>query len=295
MLHAGDIHSALKELNVRGKSVKNLVDGVTLNLTKELENLEKTYRFKESLEYSSPQVKEQALQTLQEKISRTKESIKSLEERIQNFQKEVCPICYDEPADHLVTPCCSRVFCASCIILSLARNNTCPLCRANIHPSKCTKIILTENEIVETVPTESEPSLPRKQDALLTIMKENPTGKFLVFSAYDNPFETIETAIKDLGITVKHVKGNKDVVASTLRTFENGRVRCLLLNSRYAGAGLNITAATHVILLHAMTHEEEKQVLGRAYRIGRKGSLEFIKLLHKGEESYTEGNEASNN
>jgi hypothetical protein len=37
-----------------------------------------------------------------------------------------------------------------------------------------------------------------------------------------------------------------------------------------------------------MTHEEEKQVLGRAYRIGRNGPLTFIKLLHKGEESYTE-------
>jgi hypothetical protein len=41
-----------------------------------------------------------------------------------------------------------------------------------------------------------------------------------------------------------------------------------------------------------MTHEEEKQVLGRAYRIGRTGSLEFIKLLHKGEESYMEDGEA---
>ena len=42
-----------------------------------------------------------------------------------------------------------------------------------------------------------------------------------------------------------------------------------------------------MILLHAMTHEEEKQILGRAYRAGRKGALEFIKLLNKDEETYT--------
>jgi SNF2 family DNA or RNA helicase len=78
-----------------------------------------------------------------------------------------------------------------------------------------------------------------------------------------------------------------------LKAFQGGDIRCLLLNSHYAGSGLNITAATHVILLHAMTHEEEKQVLGRAYRIGRTGSLEFIKLLHKGEESYMEDGEAT--
>jgi len=139
-----------------------------------------------------------------------------------------------------------------------------------------------------------EPSLPKKQDALLQLMKENPEGRFLVFSRFDNPFETIETAVQDLGIKVKHVKGNKDAVASTLRSFESGSLRCLLLNSKYGGAGLNITSATHVILLHAMTHEEEKQVLGRAYRIGRKGALTFIKLLHKEEDAYTEDNEAEN-
>jgi len=79
------------------------------------------------------------------------------------------------------------------------------------------------------------------------------------------------------------LKGNKDAVASTLRAFQSGDLRCLLLNSHYAGSGLNITAATHVILLHAMTHEEEKQILGRAYRMGRTAPLHFIRLLHTGE------------
>ena len=293
MLNAGDINSALKELNVKGKNVKSLIDGVTASLAKELSNLEKTYTFKASLEYSSAQAKEQALQTLKEKMGHLRTSIQSIEERIQNFKTEVCPICYEEPADALLTPCCSRIFCATCLIMSLARNSTCALCRAPIHPSKCTKIVATENEIVESGAAAEDHPLPKKQDALLRIMKENPEGKFLVFSRFDNPFETIETAVAELGIQVKHVKGNKDAVASTLRGFESGTLRCLLLNSKYAGAGLNITAATHVILLHAMTHEEEKQVLGRAYRIGRKGALTFIKLLHKEEEAYMEGEEAA--
>ena len=43
---------------------------------------------------------------------------------------------------------------------------------------------------------------------------------------------------------------------------------------------MNITAATDVILLHAMTHEEEKQILGRAYRLGRKEALNVVRLLH---------------
>ena len=289
MLHAGDIQSALNELNVKGKDMKSLIEGVTANLSKEIDRLKKTYDFKSSLDYSSPQAKEIALKSLKDKITATQTSMNAIAERIQNFKSDVCPICYDEPNDHLITPCCSRVFCATCLLLSLAKNTTCPLCREKIHPSGCTKIISDslENEIVDCSGS-TEQTLPKKQEALLQIIKQNPKGRFLVFSRYDNPFETIESAVNSLGIQVKHVKGNKHVITATLNSFETGATQCLLLNSQYAGAGLNITAATHVILLHSMTHEEEKQVLGRAYRIGRNGPLTFIKLLHKGEEAYVE-------
>jgi hypothetical protein len=46
---------------------------------------------------------------------------------------------------------------------------------------------------------------------------------------------------------------------------------------------MNIPAATHLILLHKMAAEEEKQILGRAYRLGRTKPLYFIKLLHQRE------------
>jgi SNF2-related domain/Helicase conserved C-terminal domain/Zinc finger, C3HC4 type (RING finger) len=290
MLHAGDVKGALEELNVKGKDTKSLIEAVTENLTKDLERTKKTYEYKSSLDYSTPQAKEIALKSLQDKMNSIQNSIQSISDRIENFSSEVCPICYDEPNDHLITPCCSRVFCAACLLLSMARNPSCPLCREKIHPSGCTKIIpeSSKNEIVDDSGV-SEPILPKKQEALLQIMKDNPKGRFLLFSRYDNPFENIETAVNNLGIQVKQVKGNKNAVSATLKAFDTGATQCLLLNSQYAGAGLNITAATHVILLHAMTHEEEKQVLGRAYRIGRSGALTFIKLLHKGEEAYAEG------
>jgi SNF2 family DNA or RNA helicase len=82
---------------------------------------------------------------------------------------------------------------------------------------------------------------------------------------------------------VARLNGNKDVIAHTLAEFKDGSIRVLLLDSRNAAAGLNIPSATHVILLHKMLHEEEKQILGRAYRLGREGPLNFIKLLHERE------------
>ena len=211
------------------------------------------------------------------------EAIKTIQERIEGFKEEVCPICYDAPSEPMVTPCCSRIFCGQCILSCRARSAACPMCRTEYKISQLKKIVVEkeETEIVE----EAEPEGPKekKADALLRLFKENPAGKFLVFSRYDNPFTAMEESIAGLGVTVKQLKGNKDGIASTLRQFQGGDVRCLLLNSHYAGSGLNITAATHVILLHAMTHEEEKQILGRAYRMGRTEPLHFIKLLHQDE------------
>jgi SNF2 family DNA or RNA helicase len=290
MLHAGDTEGALSELGVKGQTTKELIEAVTENLKKELVRLQKTYEFKESLEYSSASVKEASLATLKDKIKTTTQSIESIQTRIEGFKNSTCPICFEEPENYIITPCCQQGFCAPCLLLSISAKPLCPLCRAPIAPSKCKKLLtkdLSSNVIVDNPPEEIE-HLPKKNDALLKIIRENPTGKFLIFSRYDNSFDTLESSLEGMGIHIKHLKGNKDAIKSTLHKFECGRIQCLLLNSQFAGTGLNITAATHVILLHAMTHDEEKQILGRAYRVGREGPLTFIKLLHANEENYSE-------
>ena len=282
LLHGGDIAGAISALGVKIEDTTGLIDAVTMNLKKELQRLKATYEFKAGLEYSTPQSKEIALKSLEEKMKRTETSIKDIHDRIEGFKDEMCPICYDEPAESLVTPCCSRIFCGQCILTCLTRSTACPMCRCVIPIKNLTKVV-KEKETTAIVESSPEEQLEKKSEALFRIFKENPQGRFLVFGRYDNPFTTMEESITGLGLRVKQLKGNKDAVASTLRAFQGGDLRCLLLNSHYAGSGLNITAATHVILLHAMTHEEEKQILGRAYRMGRTAPLHFIRLLHTGE------------
>lgn len=280
-LHAGDIQSALQSLGVAEDSQTNLIEAVTENRKKELERIRKTYEFKSSLEYSTPQAKEQALANLKQKMEHLEEQIKSISERLENFQKEACPICFDEPVEPLLTNCCERIFCASCILTSLTRNLDCPMCRHRTNPSSLRKISAKEAEKKEKKEEPDQP--PLKREALLRLFQQYPKGKFLIFSRYDNPFTQIAQELETNKITVQEVKGNKDVIAATLNRFQNGETRCLLLNSIHAGAGLTITAATHVILLHAMNLEEEKQIIGRAYRLGRKEPLTIFKLVHPDE------------
>jgi len=280
LLHAGDVQGALQELGVKSEEPKSLVQAVTENRYKELDRLKKTYDFKASLEYATPLAKENALKSLKDKIKSLEEQIKQLKDRVENYKEEMCPICFDEPQAPTMTPCCSRLFCAGCILTSLTRQTTCPLCRAQIHASGLRGLAtapIKKNEIVN--PNEGPQPL-KKTEQLLELIRQKPNGKFLVFSRFDNPFLQLTSEIEGLQISVKQVKGNKDVIAATLKSFEAGKTTVLLLNSLEAGAGMNITSASDVILLHAMTHEEEKQILGRAYRMGRKDPLHVSRLLH---------------
>ena len=282
LLHGGDVAGAMSALGVKVEDTTSLIEAVTKNLQKELLRLRATYDFKASLEYSTLQSKETALASLQMKIKEKEEAIKGIEDRIQGFKDEACPICYDEPGEPTITPCCSRIFCGQCILMCYTRNPSCPMCRTAIQLKDLKKVVTQkETAIVESEAPEDD--LEKKPETLMRLFRDNPEGRFLVFSRYDNPFTTMESTIESLGVKVKQLKGNKDMVASTLRGFQTGDLRCLLLNSHYAGSGLNITAATHVVLLHAMTHEEEKQILGRAYRMGRTEPLHFIRLLHSDE------------
>jgi len=283
LLNGGDIKSALDTLGVKTENNNSIVQAVTEQKVKELDRLEKTYEFKQGLEYSSESIKEASLKNLQDKINQVKEQIKSLKERVENYKEEICPICYDEPTDALITQCCSRVFCAMCILQSLSRNPSCPLCRADMLPSSLKKIgIDNENEIVlNEIVNPNEPK--KKTEALFEIIEKNPKGKFLIFSRFDNAFFSVLDGCKERNLIAKELKGSKDMIASTLNNFKEGNINILVMNTLQMGAGLNITEATHVILLHAMNHEEEKQILGRAYRVGRTNELHFIKLLYPGE------------
>jgi SNF2 family DNA or RNA helicase len=130
-----------------------------------------------------------------------------------------------------------------------------------------------------------EETLLSKHRQLLQFLVDNPTARVLVFSRYENPFKLLEQECEDVGVSYHTLRGNKDVVAATIRSFEQGDKRVLFLSTECAGAGINLVSATHVVLYHAMTPEEEKQAVGRAYRLGRTDDLHVVRLLHEGEQA----------
>jgi SNF2 family DNA or RNA helicase len=276
MLHAGDTEAALQALGVSSHTPLTLVEAVTGYKQKELDRLKRLFEFKKEEEYSTPQAKEEALKNLEERIQKLEEQIHLMKERIEEVSKDSCSICYESGDNPLLTPCCSKKFCAQCILEWMTRVPKCPLCREAFHPSSL--VSLSSSNVV-TQPIVKTALKPKKIEALQQILRENPDGQFLIFSRFENPFHDIERNITEQ-YPVAYLQGNKDVISKTLQRFESGDLKILFLNSRTASAGMNIPKATHLVLLHKMGSEEEKQILGRAYRLGRTKPLEMIYLLN---------------
>jgi hypothetical protein len=248
-LHAGDINEALVLLNVPSHTPLTLVQAV--------------------LEFHQ---------------QKAPHHVAALQERLEQVSKDLCSVCFEIPSTPCITPCCSRVFCGGCILQWMKRSTHCPLCRIEFQASQLIAIGAPRAS------SKSSPlALPRplkKREALLRILQDHPQGQFVIFSHYETPFLELEEQIASLSITVDHLAGpaqNKDGIAKRLASFEAGRTRVLLVSNRTAILGMNILAATHILLLHKMIPEEEKQILGCAYRMGRTRPLHCIKLYHERE------------
>lgn len=281
LLHAGDIQTALEKLGVNNTSQSSLITALCETREKELDRLEKTLAFKETIEYATPLAKEQAIASLKTKIGSMKDQINSLKQRILNVKDEICAICFEDPKVPTFVLCCERLFCGVCIIQCIQRNPSCPLCRSALDYRRLRQL---DTEGVPERKIEEIERKPKKKEALLKLITETRGGRFLVFNRYDNPFLEIEGELLEKGIRVATVKGNKDHVSNTLKQFEKGEIQVLLMNSTHAGVGMDLKSATHIVLMHLMKTEEEKQIIGRAIRLGRNEQLNLIRLLHDSEE-----------
>jgi hypothetical protein len=258
MLNAGDVKGALQRLGVSQHTPLTLVDAVKEYKEKEIEQLRR-----------NPTARSE------EKIATIMSQVQGIQQRLEQVSEDVCAICFESPSAPVLTPCCSKMFCGDCMLKWMMRTLACPLCREEILPKDLKSI--GDVAIVHNLPV-----LPRKIHALLKILQDNPNGKFLVFSRFDNPLSEIHETIAE-HYPSQNLGGNKDIIARQIAEFETGITKVLLLNSSLAIAGMNLPSATHVILYHKMGMDEEKNILSRAQRIGRKTSLHFTKLLYERE------------
>lgn len=199
---------------------------------------------------------------------------------ISKHVEEDCPVCYDQLKWTLVTPCCSRPFCAECICTCLTSSAYCPLCRDQVDSTQL-RYIDDPFILNDTIPL--SPQLPTKAEAVINLLKNNPDGKFIIYAQYESSliklYESIRTAYP-LGEAprITFLRGTKSAVASQVRNFETGSTPLLLLSSYGTIQGLNLQSATHVVFLHNLRDPEKSNIIRRAWRLGRTVPLSVIEI-----------------
>ena len=290
-LNAGDIASAIKYTGCETNTKENIIDRVlydmNISLTKKKEILSEKQSqmiiFESSTDNEENKNKKKNIQKsiklYNDSIKDITHKIECVKQRIQDTENKDCPICANKITNDCITPCCNNRFCFECIITSLTYSNKkeCPLCRTHIDLNKLITI-QDEKEIIN-----KDHKLPTKLENLLTIINNNPTGKYLIFSEYEHTFNTILTKFNENNILYDKLMGSSGHITNLINKYSQGKINVLLLNAKHFGSGLNLQMTSDVIIYHRMSRDLENQIIGRAQRPGRIEPLNVHYLCYENE------------
>jgi hypothetical protein len=281
MINAGNSDEAIKMLNYNVDTNENIIEVVTKNIKNKLYNYEIKLEALNKMKITNKEEHSKKLENITKEIIRCKNRLDSIKKKIMGIDNEVCSICISEMTKPVLLNCeCKGMYCFECIILWLDKKNTCPECRNNISKND---INVIDNEKKEKKEKEEKKEKKTKIDELGKILERNKKGKFLIFSVYDATFTKIVEKLNDQKLRYSVLKGTSDQISKTINKFEKGEINILMLNAQYYGSGLNLQMATDIIMFHRFNSQLEKQVIGRAHRLGRKEALNVHYLLYDNE------------
>lgn len=274
MIEAGNIEGAIDALG--GTKTSNIVDLIKSKKMEELIDIESKIEI-----YTLRDDPIKINQWMQKK-ERIVEQIKEIGDKYNDMLQSECNICAEVLSSPVLETNCQNLFCGKCLFKWLERKNTCPLCRSVIDLKSLIYVSppISGDELKCHEEKEKEVKMT-KIEKIIDIIKNKPDGKFLVFSDYDNTFYPICDALTDNEIDFVQVKGAIKTRERNLDAFREGDVPVIFLNSTTDGSGINLTESSDIILCHQMDKSTEKQIIGRALRIGRKEPLtvHYIQIM----------------
>jgi len=286
MLLAEDIQGVVNYLGIETVSESNIIQVLCSNLEKELENAKTMYNAKQQMHYASEQTKTEALNKAKDKIASLQEKINNV--RIRISESEMDPILHTDIVNPVITECCKNKFELESITSYYDYQKkkygivNCPICRTKLD---LTKLIFVGEKKIETI---EPPKINKwdfkehtKTENLEYLLKNEITNdkKILIFSDHEGNIDTISEAFTKVGRPkLSPLKGSNSHISSLLDKFNTGEIPNLFLNARFCGSGLNIEKTDIIIIMHKMSDDNIKQIIGRGNRIGRTGALQVIFL-----------------
>jgi len=289
MINAGNTDEAIKLLNYNENTQDNIIKVLTRNIMQTIDNKNieiEAEKKKKMLESE----KEKKINVIQKSIERLNIRLETIKKKVYELNDEYCPICMDSFTKPVIIDCCKNLFCFECLAMCLGKQSACPFCREKvgindihiINPNK-------SNDVNDETTKKKSEKIYEKNEILIELIKNSYNSeyerKFLVFANYNETFKKIENEFVKNNITYRILKGSDVIVNKYIEEFKNNRIKVLLMNAQYFGAGMNLQMATDIVIYHRFTKEMEEQIIGRAHRMGRDISipLSVYYLLHNNE------------
>jgi hypothetical protein len=298
MINAGNSDQAIKALNCNVDTNDNILQVITKNLVDSIKNKEIELEAEKKKHYPINLQKEheQKIKLIENQIEKLKNKYEDIKKRIYQLNDVNCPVCMGEFTNPVIVSCCNNTFCFDCLAVSIGelKNNKCPYCTQKITQKD---IHIFESDTIQknnslTGKNSNKYDMKDKLDVLVDLVQKKPNGSFMIFAGFMETFHKIEAKLKDLAISYHILKGQSSTVKKYVDDFKDKKVRILMLNAQFFGAGMNLQMASDIIIYHRFTKEMEEQIIGRAQRLGRSidEPLNVYYLLHDNESNNIEDN-----
>ena len=254
--------------------------------TQRLESLEEAEvgSFGTSTQEELEELRDNATRIIQESQARL--NIFGLLEKTVN--QDDCPICLNSLKDQTpVVAGCGHMYCSECIntMFQRSRQIKCALCRRQYKQSDFCPIKMGEPR-----PITQEEKWGTKMFAIVEYLRstlQDPEARIIVFSRFQRMLKLIQVVFEEFGLPIIRVKGSSFHAAAQIRKFKlDSSYRIILLCSEKMSCGINLTEASHVLLLDTFTAKTaclskaiEEQAIGRVVRLGQTKQVQVKRFI----------------
>ena len=265
-IEAGDIRGAIEYMGGSSSSKDNLVEVIRKKKQRDRDYI--VFHLNRAESASAKKHWGDRLAVIEEQITQL---LATAEEDLNGS----CPICLDDLCEPLMEPNCGKLFCGECLLRWLTAHHTCPNCRQQVNGRELVHVRGQPGSPQEE--TKEEPKPPTKIECMEKIFEnrlaENKDSKFILASQYSGGFDRIMRCLDRMEISYREISGHASTRKKIISQFNEGKIQVIFLGNLDSTAGVNLQAATDIIMYNNMSPAQRTQVIGRGNRVGRFGSL----------------------
>lgn len=231
-----------------------------------------------------------------ESHKRTFNYLKSAVDSLKEDQETTCPICLDTiEKDQMTITQCGHKFCWEClkelynIKKNEVRNVKCPSCQTLVSLGKI--YVVTNKSTTQSMGTELEKIIANVKSTkvgniIYFLKNRQQNNKYIIFSQWDELLHKVGKKLNENSLQVVYCNGSVYQRKKAIKSFtQDPNVNIIMLSSRNAASGINLTEANNIILLEPVYGSKEyrtsieNQAIGRANRLGQKRPIDVFRFI----------------